>query len=345
LGIAALEDKIAQKAVAKVLNAIYEVDFLGFSYGFRPGRHPHRALDALAYCLIRKKVNWVLDADIRGYFDSIDHELLMSFVERRIGDTRILRLLRKWLNAGVLEDDTLKTAKEGTPQGATISPLLANIFLHYVFDVWAHDWRQRYARGELYIVRYADDFVVGFQFRAEAERFLRALKERLTEFRLELHPGKTRLLEFGRFASKTRTQRGQGKPETFDFLGFTHICGVSRKGGFLLRRHTSSKRWRIKLKSIRQQLRWRMHSPPKEVGEWLRKVLNGYFNYHAVPTNRHRMSRFRQEVAKAWLTMRQRRSDRDRSTWERFAAVVEHWLPSPEYRHPFPEVRMQSRLT
>ena len=345
LGIASLEDKIAQRAVAEVLNAIYEADFLGFSYGFRPGRHPHRALDALAYCIIRRKVNWVLDADVRAYFDSIPHELLVSFVERRIGDRRVLRLLRKWLNAGVLEDDTLRTAREGTPQGATISPLLANLYLHYVFDVWAHAWRERHARGEVNIVRYADDFTVCFQFREDAERFQRALKERLTEYSLELHPVKTRLIEFGRFARRDRGRKGAGKPETFDFLGFTHICGVNRKGGFLLRRHTIGKRRRGKLKEIRQELRRRMHVSPKVVGQWLRCVLNGYFNYYAVPTNRHQLDRFRNEVARAWISMRQRRSDRDRTTWKRFQPVLDKWLPPTRPRHPFPDIRMQQRLT
>jgi len=344
LGIASLEDKIVQAAVAEVLNAIYEVDFWGFSYGFRPGRYPHQALDALAYGIHKRKVNWVLDADIRGYFDAISHEHLMELIEHRIGDKRVLRLIRKWLNAGVLEDGTLRHVKEGTPQGATMSPLLANIYLHYVFDGWANHWRKQNARGDVVIVRYADDIVVGFQYREEAERFLRDMRARFRHYSLELHPEKTRLVEFGRFARKDRHQRGQGKPETFDFLGFTHISAVSKNGKYLLRRHTIRKRMRNKIKAVREELKKRMHHPMAQIGTWLRSVLNGYYNYHAVPTNLRAMKAFRREIAAAWLHALRRRSQRDHTTWENLKPQLQRWLPSPQCRHPWPEDRMKLRL-
>ena len=345
LGIAAVEDKIVQTAVAKVLGAIYEEDFLGFSYGFRPGRDCHRALDALAYGITRRKVNWVLDADIRGYFDSIDHESLLRYLEHRIGDPRILRLIRKWLKAGVLEDGVLQRVKEGTPQGASISPLLANVYLHYVFDTWAHQWRKSNARGDVVIVRYADDFVVGFQHREEAVRFQEDLRRQLAANHLELHPEKTRLLEFGRFASENRQRRGLGKPESFDFLGFTHICGRSRKGKFLLRRHTIKKRFRRTVRTIRDGLRRRMCDPVEMVGTWLCRVLQGYYRYFAVPTNLRILQTLRKEVAKAWLTTLRRRSHKDHTTWDDMIRLMDRWLPRPQYCHPWPDERMQARLT
>ena len=345
LAIAALEDKVAQAALAEVLNAIYEEDFLGFSYGFRKGRDPHQALDALAYGITRKKVNWVLDADIRSYFDTIDHGHLMQFLEHRIGDPRVLRLIRKWLNAGVLEDQELRRSEEGVPQGATLSPLLANIYLHYVLDLWAHAWRQRHARGDMVIVRYADDFVVAFQYQGEAGRFLKELKERLQRFKLELHPDKTRLIEFGRFARRDRQRRGQRKPETFTFLGFRHICSQSRQGKFLLRRHTSRQRLRSKLHQVRAALRRRMHRRLEETGKWLGKVIQGYYNYHGVPTNRRSLDIFRREIAKSWLALLRRRSQRDRTTWDWFVPYLDLWLPVPRYLHPWPDERMHARLT
>lgn len=345
LGIAALEDKIVQSAVARVLGAIYEVDFLGFSYGFRPERDCHQALDALAYGITRMKVNWVLDADIRGYFDAIDHEGLMSYIQRRIGDPRILRLIRKWLNAGVLEDGAVLYAEEGTPQGASISPLLANVYLHYVFDTWAHQWRKSNAHGDVILVRYADDFVVGFQHRVEAERFLAELHKQLAANHLELHPEKTRLIEFGRFAARDRKRRELGKPETLDFLGFTHICSRSRKGAFLLRRHTIKKRLRRRIRAIRDELRRRMCDPVEMVGNWLSLVLSGYYRYFAVPTNLRALKTLRKEVSKAWLFTLRRRSHKDHTTWEDLVPALESWLPKPRYRHPWPEERMQERLT
>jgi group II intron reverse transcriptase/maturase len=345
LGIAALEDKVVQAAVVEVLNAIYENDFLNFSYGFRPGRHPHQALDALATGILRRKVNWMLDADIRGYFDAINHEWLMKFIEHRIADRRILRLIQKWLNAGVMEDGAWKASVLGTPQGATISPLLANIYLHYAFDLWAHHFRTRKARGQVIVVRYADDFVVGFQHHEEAAQFLDELRDRLRRFGLELHPDKTRLVEFGRFAQKDRRQRGLGKPETFTFLGFTHICGTTKKGGFLLRRHTAAKRLRAKLKAVAQELRRRAHHTVVVQGLWLRNVIRGYFQYHAVPTNLENLRAMLTQIERAWFWTLRRRSDKRTLTWDRMARIGERWLPKPIALHPWPEDRFDVRPT
>src|SRR5271166_381472 len=296
LGIAALEDKIVQRAVVVVLNAIYEEDFLGFSYGFRPGRGQHDALDALAVGITRTKVNWIVDADIAGFFDAVSHEWLMRFVEHRIGDRRINRLIRKWLKAGVMEDGELVTTETGTPQGAVASPLLANIYLHYVFDLWADRWRKRHARGQVIIVRYADDIVMGFEHEGEARRFVADMRQRLEKFALSLHPEKTRLIEFGRYAAERRARRGLGKPETFNFLGFTHICGRSRQGVFQLKRQTRRDRMRAKLRALKEELQRRMHEPIPLQGKWLRQVVRGYFAYHAVPTNGKPMSTFRHYV-------------------------------------------------
>jgi group II intron reverse transcriptase/maturase len=339
LGIAALEDKIVQRATVEVMNCIYETDFLGFSYGFRPGRGPHDALDALATAIKRKKVNYVLDADIRGYFDAICHEYLVKFIEHRIGDTRLLQLIQKWLRAGVMEDGKWAQSEEGTPQGATVSPLLANIYLHYVLDLWLHQWRGRNAQGDVVAVRFADDFIVGFEFRSDAERFLEALRERLRQFNLELHPDKTRLIEFGKNASRRREAAGAGKPETFNFLGFTHICGKKKKGGFLLLRHTMRTRMRAKLDAVKAELRRRMHQPIKEQGKWLRSVVLGFFQYHAVPTNGGALVTFRLEVTKRWRQSLNRRSQRGRCTWTRMNALYLRWMPSARIRHPWPDER------
>jgi group II intron reverse transcriptase/maturase len=343
LGIASLEDKIAQGAVVEVLNAIYEVDFLGFSYGFRPGRSQHQALDALAVGLVRKKVNWVLDADIRGYFDAIDHEWLGKFLEHRIADRRILRLIRKWLAAGVLEDGKKTETEVGSPQGATVSPLLANIYLHYAFDLWAHDWRKRHARGDVIVVRYADDFLVGFQHRPEAEQFLAELRERLRKFALELHPKKTRLIEFGRFAADRRKRRGLGKPETFTFLGFTHICGKTKRDSFLVLRHTIAKRLRAKLQEVKTELGRRKHSAIPEQGAWLRSVVRGYFVYHAVPTNVRALGAFRTQVTRHWRHALNRRSQKGTVNWERMDRLADRWLPKARILHPWPEQRFDAR--
>lgn len=336
LGIACLEDKLVQGAVAEVLSAIYEVDFLGFSYGFRPGRSQHHALDALAVGLTRRKVNWVLDADIRGFFDAIDHEWLIKFIEHRIADKRVLRLIHKWLGAGVLEQGKVTKSKVGVPQGATISPLLANIYLHYVFDLWAHQWRRRQARGQVVLVRYADDFVVGFEVEADARRFQADLCERLREFGLELHEDKTRLLRFGKYAAQQRERLGQGKPETFEFLGLTHICGRSRGGRFLLLRHSSAKRMRRTLAHIKQELRRRMHDSTASQGAWLRKVVDGWMNYHAVPTNSRKIEAFKTAVTKIWRQVLRRRSQTRPNLWAKIDRLVTRWLPPPRIRHPWP---------
>ena len=344
LGIAALEDKIVQQAVGTVLNQIYEEGFLGFSYGFRPGRSAHDALDALYVGLIRKKVNWVLDADIRDCFGSFSHTWMVTFLQHRIGDRRILRLVKKWLRAGVLEDGEWSETEKGTPQGSVISPRLANVYLHYVFDLWVQHWRKHRAAGEVIVVRYADDSVLGFQCRADAERFLREWRERLQKFGLELHPDKTRLIEFGRFAAHDRKVRGEGKPETFNFLGFTHICGQAWKNGkFTVLRKTMRKRLLAKLKEVKIALRRRMHQPLAEVGRWLRSVVQGYFNYHAVPGNLASLRNFRYEVRKRWLRAIRRRSQRSGNTWallERFAA---QGLPVPKILHPYPLLRFDAK--
>jgi len=344
LGIAALEDKIVQHAVGRVLNQIYEEDFLGFSYGFRPGRGTHDALDALWVGIMRKKVNWVLDADIRDCYGSFSHEWMVKFLQHRIGDRRILRLIRKWLRAGVLEDGEWSETEKGTPQGSVISPLLANTYLHYVFDLWVQHWRKHRATGEIIVVRYADDMVLGFQYRADAERFLQEWRGRLQKFGLELHPDKTRLIEFGRFAATNRKERGKGKPETFNFLGFTHICGQTRENGkFLVLRKTIRKRLLAKLKQVREVLRGLMHQPLAEVGKWLRSVVQGYFNYHAVPGNIVSLRNFRFEVSKLWLRVIRRRSQRSRITRELMDQFVAQWLPSPKILHPYPHLRFDAK--
>ena len=339
LGIAALEDKIVQRAIVEVLNAIYEEDFLGFSYGFRPGRSQHDALDALAVGIEHRKVNWILDADIAGFFDAVSHAWLIRFVEHRVGDRRVIRLIRKWLKAGVTEDGEVTPGKVGTPQGAVISPLLANIYLHYVFDLWAHRWRSHHAHGEVIIVRYADDIVAGFEHEAEAKRFLADLRQRMAEFALTLHPDKTRLIEFGRFAAQNRERRGLGKPETFNFLGFTHICGRSRKGCFQLRRKSRRDRMQAKLRAIKAELNRRWHEPIPSQGQWLRQVVTGWYNYHAVPLNAAALNAFRFHVERLWLSLLRRRSQKDRTSWQRMRGIAERWLPHPRILHPWPNAR------
>jgi RNA-directed DNA polymerase len=344
LGIASLEDKLVQRAVVEVMNAIHEEDFLGFSYGFRQGRGQHDALDALAVGITRRKVNWVLDADIRGFFDAIDHGWLMKFVEHRIGDHRLLRLIQKWLNAGVMEDGMWTQSKVGSPQGATVSPLLANIYLHYVFDLWAHQWRKRHAHGEVVVVRYADDFVVGFEHEGEGRRFLEDLRARFRKFRLELHPDKTRFIEFGRFANANRLERGErGAAETFRFLGLIHICGRSLRGRFLLTRHTDPKRMRATLQALKGVMARRRHEPVGEQGRWLGSVLRGYFGYYAVPTNSQVMGRFRTEVIRAWVKCLRQRSQRHRLNWKRMTRLADRWLPPARIQHPWPDVRFYAK--
>jgi RNA-directed DNA polymerase len=343
LGIAALEDKIVQRAVVGVLNAIYEQDFLGFSYGFRPGRSPHQALDALATAIKRSKVNWVLDADIRDYFTSLDHSWLERFLEHRIADRRVLRLIQKWLRAGIVEDGRWSETDQGTPQGASVSTLLANVYLHYVFDLWVHHWRRRHARGEMIVTRYADDFVVGFQHRDDAERFWAALRERFAKFGLGLHEDKTRLIEFGRFAAQSREARGLGKPETFEFLGFTHISATSRAGWFKLQRITSKKRMRAKLRAVKTELMRRRHLPIAEQGQWLRSVVLGHNAYYAVPDNSKAITAFRNGVTRHWRRALTRRGQRGRVNWQRMRRIADHWLPIPRIQHPWPDERFDAK--
>ena len=344
LGMVALEDKIVQHAVGVVLTQVYEADFLGFSYGYRPGRSQHDALDALWVGLMRQRVNWVLDADIRGFFDTIDHGWMMRFLEHRIADRRVLRLIRKWLRAGVSEAGQWAPTEVGTPQGAVISPLLANIYLHYVFDCWVQHWRTHQATGQVIVVRYADDIVMGFEHRDEADQCLAAWQARLQRFGLALHPDKTRLLEFGRFAAERRARRGAGKPETFDFLGFTHICGTTRKTGrFHVWRKTIRQRLRAKLQQVKAELHRRRHEPVPEVGQWLGRVVQGYFNYHAVPGNGRRLEQFRTQIIRLWLRTLRRRSQRGSLTWSRFGPLVRRWIPPALILHPYPYVRFAVR--
>jgi RNA-directed DNA polymerase len=340
LGIAALEDKIVQQAVRTVLECIYEQDFLGFSYGYRLRRSSHQALDALFVGISRRKVNWIIDADIRGFFDNISHEWLMKFMEHRIVDRRMLRLMKKWLRAGVSEDGEWSPTRVGTPQGAVISPLFANVFLHYVLDLWINDWRKRQARGEVIIVRYADDFVIGFREESDARRCLAALGERMAKFGLALHPEKTRLIEFGRYAEERRAERGDGPPESFDFLGFTHISGKTLGGEFTIQRRTSRKKFQAKLAEIKETLLRRRHDDLVKVGQWLHRVYRGWCQYYAVPGNSTRLQQFRSAVQVMWLRNLQRRSQRGRRlTWAKFSKLCRRWLPTPKILHPYPSVR------
>jgi group II intron reverse transcriptase/maturase len=343
LGIASLEDKILQRAVVEVLNAIYEADFLGFSYGFRPGRSPHDALDALAVGIERGKVSWVLDADIRSYFEKIDRRWMVRFLEHRIADRRVLRLIQKWMGAGVIENGDRFDTLEGTPQGASASPLLANVYLHYVFDLWAERWRRRRARGEMIVVRFADDYIVGFQYRDDAERFHAELRDRLARFSLELAAEKTRLIEFGRFAAERRQKRGLGKPETFQFLGFTHICTKDRRGRFAVRRITDRKRLRTKLRAVKEELKRRRHLPIPEQGRWLRSVVQGHARYYAVPGNIAAIVTFRKQAKRHWYGALRRRSQRTSLDWQRMDRLEARWLPPARILHPWPSMRFDAR--
>jgi group II intron reverse transcriptase/maturase len=343
LGIASLEDKILQRATVEVLNAIYETDFLGFSYGFRPGRSPHHALDALAAGIVKRKVNWVLDADVRDFFTRLDHAWMERFLEHRIADRRVLRLIRKWISAGVIEDGAWTSCDEGVPQGASASPLLANVYLHYVFDLWADQWRRRHARGDVVLVRFADDYVAGFEHRDDAERFLADLRERFAEFNLELADEKTRLIEFGRFAAERRQARGRGRPETFDFLGFTHCCAKTQNGRFLLKRITISKRMRAKLREVKTELMRRRHLSIPEQGQWLASVVRGHRAYYAVPGNIDAVKAFRDQATRHWYRALRRRSQRTRLDWKRMDRLATQWLPPARMTHPFPDERFDAR--
>ncbi len=343
LGVPVLEDKLVQRATAEVLNALYEPDFLGFSYGFRPGRSAHDALDALAVGIWSKKVKWVLDADIRSFFDAMKHEWIVKFLEHRIADERVVRLIQKWLGAGVLEDGRRIRSAEGAVQGGSISPLLANLYLHYVFDLWTQQWRRKPGRGEMIVVRYADDFVVGFEHERDADAFLAALRERFAQFGLELHPDKTRILEFGRFAADNRAQRGLGKPETFDFLGFTHICAKTRKGRFIVRRQTMRKRLQAKLSEVKTELRRRITQPIPEQGAYLRAVVLGHARYYGVPGNGAALQSFRHQLGWLWRRALRRRGNRRLPTWERLRRHLDRWLPTPHICHPWPSQRLAVR--
>jgi len=341
LGVTALEDKIVQRAAVEVLNAIYETDFLGFSHGFRPRRSQHQALDALYTGLLTRKVNWVLDLDIRNFFGAISHEWLVKFIEHRIADRRVVRLIQKWLNAGVLEDGKRIRVEEGTPQGGSASPLLANVYLHYVFDLWVQAWRRKRAHGDMIIVRFADDIVLGFQVKSDADQFRVELTERMRKFNLELHPEKTRLLEFGPFAIKNRQRRGEGKPETFNFLGFTHICVKKRSNGmFTVLRQTIRKRMQAKLNEVKAELQRRMHEPVPELGKWLQAVVRGHIRYYGVPLNQNALYIFRFQVGRLWHRVLSRRSQNGRVLWDRMRRLITRWLPVPTVCHPYPLRRM-----
>ena len=340
IGVPTLEDKIVQRSVAEVLGAVYETDFKGFSYGFRPRRGPHDALDALSVGITRKKVNWVLDTDIRGFFDTLDHGWLVKFLEHRIADQRVVRHVKKWLNAGVLEEGVCSRPDQGTPQGGSISPLLANLYLHYVFDLWIDRWRRTQAHGDVIVVRYADDFVVGFQHRSDAQRLMQDLQQRLRRFNLELKDEKTRLLEFGRFAAERRQEHGEGKPETFNFLGLTHICGRDQRGWFVVLRQTDRRRMQMKLREIKQSLARRWHAPLREVGPWLRSILIGHYQFYGVPRNYPAMKAFRFALIRLWHQALGRRSQKGRLRWSRMPRLAKQWLPVPKICHPYPEQRL-----
>jgi group II intron reverse transcriptase/maturase len=345
LGVAALEDKILQRAVVEVLNAIYETDFLGFSYGFRPGRSPHQALDALAAAIQTRRVNWVLDADIRGFYDAIDHDWMLRFLEHRIADRRVLRLIQRWLRAGVIEQGEWSQTTQGAAQGASVSPLLANVYLHYVFDLWAERWRRRHASGDVIIVRFADDYIVGFEHEQDARRFQEDLRRRLAEFNLELAAEKTRLIQFGRNAARDRNARGVGKPETFQFLGFTHICAKSRKGRFTLTRITDTKRMRAKLHKLKAELQRRRHLPLPTQGQWLAAVVRGHLNDYGVPGNYRALETDRSQASRLWYRALSRRGQkRGRLNWEWMNRLVARWLPPVTITHPWPDARFRARI-
>ena len=343
LAVAALEDKIVQKAVAAVLSEIYEEDFLRFSYGFRPERGQHDALDALIVGIDGKKVNFILDADIRSFFTEVSQQWVVRFLEHRIGDPRIIRLVQKWLRAGVLEDGIVTVEEKGTGQGSVISPLLSNVYLHYVYDLWAERWRRREATGDMIMVRYADDIIVGFQHESDARRFWNAMRDRLAEFSLSLHPDKTRLIAFGRFAAQNCKKRGRSKPETFKFLGFVLICDKCRRGVFRVRRKSRRDRMRATLREIKGALRRRINRPIPETGKWLASVVSGYFAYHAVPTNVAALVAFRDHVITLWHRQLSRRSQRARVRWPRMEKLADEFLPKPRILHPWPSVRFAAR--
>jgi RNA-directed DNA polymerase len=336
LGVTTLEDKIVQRAFVEVMNAIYETDFLGFSYGYRPGKGQHNCLDALYVGQLTRRINFVLDCDIRSFFDKLSHDWLIKFLQHRIADERIIRLVKKWLNAGVLTDGLLSYTKEGTPQGGSASPFLANVYLHYAFDLWAQQWRKANASDDMIMVRWADDIVVGFQNRSDASRFLNDLTERFAKFSLELHPDKTKIIEFGRYAMGNAEKRGE-KAESFDFLGFTHRCGKKKGNGmFTVIRETRTKKMRSKLKQIKFELRKRMHEPVPDVGKWLTRVVEGHNRYYGVPTNLGALRSFRGQVIRHWHWTLNRRSQKPSITWKRMEIYIARWIPEAKIHHPYP---------
>jgi group II intron reverse transcriptase/maturase len=330
-----------------ILNNVYEPLFSGFSYGSRPGRSQHDAPDSLHVGIVRRKINWILDCDISGFFDNLPHMHLLNFLEERVADKRMLRLIRKWLRVGWIEDGKRHHGTIGTPQGSVISPLLANIFLNIVMDKWASEWRRAEAEGEVIIVRYVDDAVFGFQHEAEGRKFFEALREQVEAYGLELHPTKTRLVEFGRFAAENRRKRRQGKPETFDFLGFTHICGKTRHGWFKIKRITIRKRFSRKLKEVKKELTKRMHRPLSETGKWLASVIRGFINYYGVPGNGKALQEFCSQIGRLWLHVIRRRSQkaRVRWTWERYRQLQDQWFPLPRISHPYPNARFDAKYS
>jgi RNA-directed DNA polymerase len=344
LAVLCLEDKVVQQAVATVLEAIYEEDFVGFSYGFRPGRGQHDALDALHVGILRKRVNWVLDADIRGFYDAMSHTWIIRFLEHRIADKRILRLVAKWLKVGIIEEGRVTRSQVGAPQGAVISPILANVYLHYAYDLWVQRWRRTKATGDVIVARYADDTIVGFEHEHDAKAFLHDLHERLREFELALHPDKTRLIRFGRHAAKQRARLEEGKPETFDFLGFTHFCTRSRKwGSFVIGRKTIKKRMRTKLQAIKVELRKCMHDPIAKTGAWVKQMLQGHLNYYAVSGNHPSLWWICNQVRRLWLKSLRRRSQNARLSWERFLQLVDRFFPPIKVLHPLPCHRFDAK--
>ena len=344
LGVPVLEDKIVQRSTTEVLNAIYEIDFLDMSFGYRPGKSQHNCLDVLFNDIQTKRVNWILDADIRGFFDNLSHEWIVKFIEHRIKDERVIRLIQKWLKAGVMINGRREETDEGVPQGGSISALISNIYLHYVLDLWIDQRQKDKSRGEINAVRFADDFVVGFEHKSEAMKFLADLKERMLKFGLELHPVKTRILQFGRFAARDRKKRKEGKPETFNFLGFTHICGLTLKNRkFTILRHTINKKLRMKLSEIRTELRRRMHRSIADQGKWLRSVVGGHFRYYGVPNNQKALGSFHYQVADIWYRTLKRRSQKSRLLWPRMKKIRDRWLPPVRVHHPYPYERLRVR--
>ena len=330
IGVLVVDDKIVQSATRHILEAIYEQDFYDFSYGYRPERSPHQALEELNNAIFRGKINYVLDVDISAFFDSMDHKVLMELLRKRIKDRSILRLIAKWLHAGVMEEGVRKHPKTGTPQGAVISPLLANVYLHYVLDEWIEKTVRPRMRGEMKVVRFCDDTVFCLQYRDDAERLLRALNKRLAKYKLQLNAEKTRLIEFGRYAEGQAKKRGR-KPETFDFLGFTHICGKSREGKFIVKRKTAAKRLRRSMLRVTEWCRKHRHLPLQEQYRQISSKLRGHFNYFGLIGNMRRLKAMEWHTVRTWRKWLNRRSQRGRMPWKRCEQILAAYpLPQPK---------------